>query len=97
MKLNYDPIADALYIGLTEHPVVTTRRVSPDLMVDIDEHDQPVGVEILRVRQMGIDPFTVVSSLLPPDKPVERPDPAEVARRRAEIAQARKRRRESQG
>lgn len=95
MKLSYDPTADALYIELTEKPVVTTRKVSSDLMVDLDEHQQTVGIEVLRVKQTGIDPFTVVSSLLTPSND-ERPSVDDIARRRAEIAAARKRHREAQ-
>jgi len=96
MKLNYDPTADALYIELTENPVVTTRKVTSELMVDLDEHEQVVGIEVLRVRQTGIDPFTVVSSLLAPTLTTERQAPEDVTHRRAQIAAARKRHREAQ-
>jgi len=74
--------------------VTAIRKVSVDVMVDFDEREHPIGIEILRVKQTGIDPFTVVSSLL--TDVVERPDRADIARRCLEIAEARKRRREAQ-
>lgn len=47
MNFNYDKEADALYIKLSDQPVVDSAEVEPHVVVDYDENDQVVGVEIL--------------------------------------------------
>jgi uncharacterized protein YuzE len=94
MRLTYDHTVDALYIALTDAPIVTTRRINADFMLDLDEHDQVVGIEVLRVRESGIDPLDVLTRYYTADHQAPPPDPAELERRRVAIAQARKRKRE---
>lgn len=47
MYVSYDPSARATYIRLTDAKVVSTRGVTDLVMVDLDEHQEPVGVEFL--------------------------------------------------
>lgn len=47
MKITYDKEADALYIKLTDQPIVDSEEVEPHVVVDYDENDQVAGIEIL--------------------------------------------------
>ena len=47
MKIAYDKEADALYIKLTEQPVVNSEEVETHVAVDYDVNDQIVGIEML--------------------------------------------------
>jgi uncharacterized protein YuzE len=94
MKITYDHTVDALYITLTDVPVVTTRSINDDFVLDLDEFDQVVGIEVLRVRESGINPLDVLTRYYTADHQPAPPDPAEIERRRAAINAARKRKRE---
>lgn len=91
MKITYDHKADALHIQLKDHPVVANRTVDPHFILDIDEFDEVCGIEILAVRQRGIDPLRIVSDYFTDDHQPKRPDAATIAERRTEIAAARDR------
>lgn len=62
MDTDHDPISGATYRTLTTEPVARTIHVSDVIMVDVDEHGRPVGVEY------GVDPSVLtlgdVTSLL---------------------------------
>ncbi|HEY5202877.1 MAG TPA: DUF2283 domain-containing protein [Acidothermaceae bacterium] len=62
MDTDHDPISGATYRTLTSEPVARTIHVSDVIMVDVDEHGRPVGVEY------GVDPSVLtvgeVASLL---------------------------------
>lgn len=47
MKINYDKIADALYISLSKSKVAKTVKLKDRLIVDVDKNGNVVGVEIL--------------------------------------------------
>jgi uncharacterized protein YuzE len=47
MYVSYDPAVQATYVKLTEADVVETVEVSDLVMVDVDAHHEPVGVEFL--------------------------------------------------
>ncbi|MDO9498103.1 MAG: DUF2283 domain-containing protein [Nocardioides sp.] len=47
MYVSYDPAARATYVRLTDAKVVSTKDVTDLVMVDLDEHQEPVGVEFL--------------------------------------------------
>lgn len=48
MRFTYDIHADALGIWLTEEPAqVVTRRLAPDVSVDIDDEGRLLSVEVL--------------------------------------------------
>jgi uncharacterized protein YuzE len=46
MRLSYHPETDSLYIHLTEKPGSDVVEVSNDVVVDVDEHGVPVGIDI---------------------------------------------------
>ena len=61
MQIDYDPQADAIYIELRASDVNSTRKVTKNLLVDLDEEEKPVGIEILSVKSFLTqkDIFTV--------------------------------------
>ena len=46
MKLNYYPDTDSLYIDLSGHPSVESRKVSEGIVLDYDAEGQLVGIDI---------------------------------------------------
>lgn len=46
MKLHYYPETDSLYVEFRQRPSVDTREIAPDVRLDLDEHDRPVGLDI---------------------------------------------------
>ena len=52
MKVTYDPKADAMYIYLNKNSIAGTVPVSPDLIVDYDKRNLPVGIEMLSVSKI---------------------------------------------
>lgn len=51
MKLEFDPIADALYLELSDHDVETSEEVKPGIVLDYDAQGDIVGVEVLSVSK----------------------------------------------
>ena len=51
MKLRFDEKADALYLRLDESKIVESEEVQPGIVLDFNEHNQVVGIEILRVEE----------------------------------------------
>jgi len=51
MKLRFDENADALYLRLDDSRIVESEEVQPGIVLDFDEHNQVVGIEILRVKE----------------------------------------------
>ena len=51
MKLRVDEQADALYLRLDDSKIVESEEVQPGIVLDFNEHNQVVGVEILRVKE----------------------------------------------
>ena len=83
MEISYDHTVDALYIELTDHLVVKTRQVSDNFLLDVDEHGDVVGIEILNARQSGIDPLALqIRHSTADHQTVERPDPEAIRRGR---------------
>ncbi len=50
--LHYDPEKDILYIVLREGPEHHFAEVAEDVIVEFDEHDQPIGIEILNALKL---------------------------------------------
>jgi uncharacterized protein YuzE len=46
MRIEYFPETDSLYIDLAERPGVDTREIGEGIVLDIDEHGHPVGIDI---------------------------------------------------
>ena len=51
MKVRLDENADALYLRLDDSRIVESEEVQPGIVLDFDEHNQMVGIEILRVKE----------------------------------------------
>jgi uncharacterized protein YuzE len=49
MRVHFDEKADAVYIRLDESKIVESQEVEASFILDFNEHNQVVGVEILRV------------------------------------------------
>jgi uncharacterized protein YuzE len=93
MKLTYDQIADAMYIELTNNLTISTKKVNDSFLLHLDEDDAVVGIEVLNVRKLGINPLEVMTSYYTTEHQAEPPDPAEIEQCRAAIMEARKRKR----
>ena len=51
MRLHVDQAADALYLRLDDSKIIESEEVSPGVVLDFNEHNQVVGVEMLRLSQ----------------------------------------------
>jgi len=51
VKLEYDATVDALYLRLSDAPVVESEEVKPGIVLDYDENDRVVGFEVLSVTK----------------------------------------------
>ena len=50
MKVHFDEAADAIYLRLSDARIIDSEEVRPGVVLDVDENDQVVGIEILRVK-----------------------------------------------
>lgn len=57
MKIEFDPIADALYIDLVDGEVEKTTEVSPGVMLDYDAAGNVLGIEMLYVSKREREPM----------------------------------------
>ncbi len=55
LRIKYDRFADALYIQLKDGKIVESDEIAPGIIVDIDEHNEIVGIEILWVSKRKLD------------------------------------------
>ncbi len=51
MKIEFDPLADAMYIQLAEGDVEKTEEVKPGMMFDYDADGNVLGIEVLYVSK----------------------------------------------
>ncbi len=56
MKIEFDPIADALYLELAEGDVEKTEEIKPGVILDYDVEGNVVGVEVLYVSKRANQP-----------------------------------------
>ena len=50
MRVHFDESADAIYLRLDESEIVESEEVRPGIILDLNERDEVVGVEVLRVK-----------------------------------------------
>ena len=50
MKLHFDEKADAIDLRLDDSKIIDSEEVSPGIVLDFNEHNQVVGIEILKVK-----------------------------------------------
>lgn len=54
MKIQYDKIADAMYVYLGfKKKIVKTIEINDSLLVDVDKKGEVVGIEILNISTRG--------------------------------------------
>jgi len=51
MKIEFDPIADALYLELAEGEIDKSEEVRPGVLIDFDEDGNTLGIELLYVSK----------------------------------------------
>jgi len=63
MKLEFDPIADALYLEISDHDVEKSEEIKPGVILDFDAKGNIVGVEVLSVskRSKDSDPMKIAA------------------------------------
>jgi uncharacterized protein YuzE len=65
-KYSHDPIADAIYIKLSDNDVAYTKNLDDSRMIDYDSNGNPIGVELLCVSH------GVITDDLPNSSEIER-------------------------
>lgn len=56
MKLEFDPVADALYLRLNDAKIMETEQVRPGIILDFDSAGNVVSVEVLDVNKRFAQP-----------------------------------------
>jgi len=56
MRVRVDHGADAVYLNLTDRPIMESEEVADGIIVDYDEQGRIVGVEILDASKRTDDP-----------------------------------------
>ena len=57
MKLEFDPVADALYLEIGDGDVESSQEIKPGVILDYDAQGDIVGVEVLRVSKRSHEPM----------------------------------------
>ena len=57
MKIEFDPIADALYLELSNSAVEKTEEIKPGVNMDYDADGSVVGVEVLYISKRAHQPI----------------------------------------
>ncbi len=51
MKVTIDPVADALYMRLSDTRIHDSEEVKPGIILDYDDQNNLIGIEILRISE----------------------------------------------
>jgi len=62
MKVTIDPVADALYMRLSDTRIHDSEEVKPGIILDYDDQHNLIGIEILRISERV--PSTSLKSVL---------------------------------
>jgi len=57
MKLEFDPIADAAYLEISDADIERTQQIEPGIIADYDADGHIVGIEILSISKRGKIPL----------------------------------------
>lgn len=57
MKIEFDPIADALYVELADGEVEESEEIKPGVIMDYDADGNVIGVEVLYVSKRAKQPI----------------------------------------
>ncbi|MEJ5338690.1 MAG: DUF2283 domain-containing protein [Aquificaceae bacterium] len=66
MRITYDPVADAVYVYLREVETVRvarTEEIAEGILVDYDHEGNPVGIEILWLKERKADLSTITTTI----------------------------------
>ncbi len=74
--------------------IIHSKRVSESVALDLDEADQVVSIEVLHVRESGIDPLAMQILHVTADLEVTCPDPEAILAGQQARAEALKHKRE---
>ena len=61
MKIEFDPIADALYIELADGEVEKTEEIRPGMILDYDASGNVLGIEMLYISKRENAPLQKVA------------------------------------
>lgn len=50
--IDYSPKADAMYLHFSDQPVIETKEITPDLVVDLAADGTLVGIDVQRVSEL---------------------------------------------
>lgn len=62
MKLEFDPVADALYLRLNDSKIIESEQVQPGIVLDFDSEGNVVGVEVLDVSKRVTQPVQTAAA-----------------------------------
>ena len=65
MKVQYDPLADAMYIQLAEGTVADSDEVRDGVVLDYDASGRVLGIEVLKLSQRADKPNEMAFELMP--------------------------------
>jgi len=57
LKIEYDPIADAMYVHLTDGEVDRTEEIKPGILLDYDTSGNVLGIEVLYMSKRAESPL----------------------------------------
>ncbi|RLI48176.1 MAG: DUF2283 domain-containing protein [Candidatus Thorarchaeota archaeon] len=55
MRVDYDPVADALYFHVGGGEVASSEEISPGVIVDFDKTGNVLGIEVLSYSERQLD------------------------------------------
>ncbi|MGL5032192.1 MAG: DUF2283 domain-containing protein [Microcystaceae cyanobacterium] len=61
MKIEFDPMANAVYIRRFTGKVVGSEEVEPGIIYDYDANDTVIGIEILGIKQRTLEQIKSVN------------------------------------
>lgn len=65
MKVQYDPVADAMYLRLAEGQVVDSDEVREGVVLDYDAEGRVLGIEVLNLSRRADNPREMAFELMP--------------------------------
>ena len=63
--VDYDQVVDAAYFRMEDKAVLESEEIADGIIVDYDEDDNIVGVELLGVKTISPESFSILIPLLP--------------------------------
>jgi uncharacterized protein YuzE len=51
MNINYDKEADAIYLKFKSGPIIKTKKLNKDTLIDLNQNKEIIGLELLEVSK----------------------------------------------